>query len=135
MSAATPLDPPEAVRRFNRFYTARIGALGVGHLGTPFSLTEARILFELGGRGRATSAALVQALELDPAQVSRTVARLERAGLVSRVQSTNDGRARLLRPTPAPCSNHSGPTRRRGYWRPCVRSKKSWRRDHARRPR
>ena len=86
----------DAVRRFNRFYTARIGALGGGHLGTPHSLTEARLLFELGDDGPATAAALAQALEVDPAQVSRTVARLERAGLVTRARSTADRRAHLL---------------------------------------
>ena len=96
MSRTSPSDMTEAVRRFNRFYTARIGALGGRHLGTPHSLTEARLLFELGGRGPGTSAALAQALELDPAQVSRAVARLDRAGLVTRATSASDRRARLL---------------------------------------
>ena len=95
------VDPVEAVRGFNRFYTARIGALGVGHLDTPHSLTEARVLYEVGGRGRATSAELAQALETDPAHVSRTVARLERARLLSRRRSTADGRAQVLAPTAA----------------------------------
>lgn len=89
-------DPTDAVRHFNRFYTARIGALGGGHLGTPHSLTEARILFELGGHGPATSAGLAQTLEIDPAQVSRTVARLDRAGFVTRARSEADRRAHLL---------------------------------------
>lgn len=96
MTRATDATTTDAVRRFNRFYTARIGALGGGHLGTPHSLTEARLLFELGGGGPATSAALAQALEIDPAQVSRTVARLDRAGLVTRARSKDDRRAHLL---------------------------------------
>lgn len=96
MSQTTTAAMTEAVRRFNRFYTARIGALGSSHLGTAHSLTEARILFELGSHGPATSAALAQALELDPAQVSRAVARLDRAGLVTRARSASDRRARLL---------------------------------------
>ena len=96
MAPPTPPDPTDALRRFNRFYTARIGALGGGHLGTPHSLTEARILFELGGHGPATSAGLAQTLEIDPAQVSRTVARLDRAGLVTRARSAADRRAHLL---------------------------------------
>ena len=96
MARTTPAGTTDAVRRFSRFYTARIGALGGGHLGTPHSLTEARLLFELGGDGPATAAALAQALEVDPAQVSRTVARLERAGLVTRARSTADRRAHLL---------------------------------------
>ena len=96
MARPTPPDRTDALRRFNRFYTARIGALGGGHLGTPHSLTEARILFELGGHGPATSAGLAQTLEIDPAQVSRTVARLDRAGLVTRARSEADRRAHLL---------------------------------------
>lgn len=94
-------DVTGAIRRFNRFYTARIGALGGRHLGTPFSLTEARVLYELGDHGPATAAALAQALEADPAQVSRTVARLTRARLVSRARHARDGRALLLSLTAA----------------------------------
>jgi len=99
MAAPSVPELTGAVRRFNRFYTARIGALGVHHLGTPYSLTEARLLYQLGGRGPATAAALAAALETDPAQVSRAVARLERAGLVSRARDAADGRARRLTPT------------------------------------
>lgn len=86
----------DAVRRFNRFYTARIGALGGRFLDTPHSLTEARVLYELGERGPATAAALAQALEVDPAQMSRTVARLVREKLVSRTKHARDGRAHQI---------------------------------------
>lgn len=99
MAAPSVPELTAAVRRFNRFYTARIGALGVHHLGTPYSLTEARLLYELGERGPATAAALAQALETDPAQVSRGVGRLERAGLVTRARDVRDGRAQRLSPT------------------------------------
>ncbi len=99
MAAPSVPELTAAVRRFNRFYTARIGALGVHHLGTPYSLTEARLLYELGDHGPATAATLAQALETDPAQVSRGVARLERAGLVTRARDASDGRAQRLSPT------------------------------------
>ncbi|MEZ5294648.1 MAG: bifunctional helix-turn-helix transcriptional regulator/GNAT family N-acetyltransferase [Vicinamibacterales bacterium] len=85
-----------ALRRFNRFYTARIGALGGRFLDTPHTLTEARVLYELGERGPATAATLAQALEVDPAQISRTVARLLRGRLVSRARDPEDGRAHRL---------------------------------------
>jgi len=99
MAAPSVPELTAAVRQFNRFYTARIGALGVHHLGTPYSLTEARLLYELGGHGPATAASLAQTLETDPAQVSRGVARLERAGLVTRARDARDGRAQRLTPT------------------------------------
>lgn len=99
MAAPSVPELTAAVRRFNRFYTARIGALGVHHLGTPYSLTEARLLYELGDHGPSTAAALAQALETDPAQVSRAVAKLERAGLVTRARDASDGRAQRLSPT------------------------------------
>lgn len=95
MPASTP-DVTGAIRRFNRFYTARIGALGTRFLDTPHSLTEARVLYELGERGPATAAALGQTLEVDPAQMSRTVGRLVRARLVSRTRHDRDGRARQI---------------------------------------
>ena len=99
MAAPSVPELTAAVRCFNRFYTARIGALGLHHLGTPYSLTEARLLYELGDQGPATAATLAQALETDPAQVSRAVARLERAGLVTRARDARDGRAQRLSPT------------------------------------
>lgn len=94
--AAASRTAVDAVRRFNRFYTARIGALGGRFLDTPHSLTEARVLYELGERGPATAAALAQTLEVDPAQMSRTVGRLVRGKLVSRTRHAQDGRAHQL---------------------------------------
>jgi DNA-binding MarR family transcriptional regulator/GNAT superfamily N-acetyltransferase len=96
MQAGSATDPTATIRRFNRFYTAKVGALGVGFLGTPYTLTEARLLYELGHEGPAAAAAISQRLETDPAQVSRTVARLERAGLVARARDERDGRLRRL---------------------------------------
>lgn len=98
--AAASDDVVGDIRRFNRFYTARIGALGHGHLGTPFSLTEARLLYELGDRGPVTAAQLAQSIDIDPAQVSRTVSRLRRAHLVASARDVRDGRARRLALTP-----------------------------------
>ena len=44
------------VRAFNRFYTRLVGALDAGHLQTPYSLTEARVIYELATRGAVTPA-------------------------------------------------------------------------------
>jgi DNA-binding MarR family transcriptional regulator/N-acetylglutamate synthase-like GNAT family acetyltransferase len=92
----------EDVRRFNRFFTRRIGVLREGLLHSPYSLTEARILFEIAHRELSLTASdLSRELGLDPGYLSRILARLERQGLVARARSETDGRRRLLSLTPA----------------------------------
>lgn len=82
----------DAIRRFNRLYTRRIGLLQSSHLGTQYSLTEARVLFELGQRPAMTAKDLCGILELDQGYVSRILARFEKKGLISRRASDDDGR-------------------------------------------
>lgn len=72
-----------AVREFNRFYTRRIGALGDAHLGSAFSLTETRVLYELAHRHRPTATEIGQALALDPGQLSRILRAFKKRGLVA----------------------------------------------------
>jgi DNA-binding MarR family transcriptional regulator/GNAT superfamily N-acetyltransferase len=88
------------VRHFNRFYTRQIGVLREGLLHSPYSLTEARILFELAHRDHLTASDLCRGLGLDAGYLSRTLGRLEQQGLVDKVRSETDGRQRLLRLTP-----------------------------------
>ena len=90
----------EAVRRFNRLFTRRIGVLREGLLHSSYSLTEARVLFELANRKELTASDLVRELGLDPGYLSRTLGRLERQRLVGKVRSETDGRRRLLSLTP-----------------------------------
>lgn len=85
-----------AVRQFNRFFTRQIGVLREGLLHSPYPLTEARILFELGQRDQVTASALCRELGLDAGYLSRILARLEQQGLLEKVRSDNDGRQRLL---------------------------------------
>ncbi len=94
-------DKVSAVRRFNRFFTRRIGVLREGLLHSPYSLTEARILFELAQRDNLTASDLCRDLGLDAGYLSRILARFEQQGLVDKARSENDGRQRLLRLTPA----------------------------------
>jgi DNA-binding MarR family transcriptional regulator/GNAT superfamily N-acetyltransferase len=86
----------EAVRRFNRFYTRRVGALRPGLLGSPYPLPQARVLYELGRRGRCTASDLVRELDLDPGYLSRLLQPLKGAGLVQARRSKADARASLL---------------------------------------
>ena len=86
----------EAIRRFNRLFTRRIGVLREGLLHSSYSLTEARVLFELANREELSASELVRELGLDPGYMSRTVGGLERQGLVEKVRSETDGRRRIL---------------------------------------
>jgi DNA-binding MarR family transcriptional regulator/GNAT superfamily N-acetyltransferase len=85
-----------AVRQFNRFFTRQIGVLREGLLHSPYPLTEARILFELGSRDQLTASILCRELGLDAGYLSRILARLEQQGLLEKVRSDSDGRQRFL---------------------------------------
>jgi DNA-binding MarR family transcriptional regulator/GNAT superfamily N-acetyltransferase len=84
-----------AFRRFNRFYTRRIGALDEGLLGSGLSLVECRVLFEIAA-GAASASTLSEALGLDPGYVSRMLKKLIEAGLVAREADGEDGRRKSI---------------------------------------
>jgi DNA-binding MarR family transcriptional regulator/N-acetylglutamate synthase-like GNAT family acetyltransferase len=87
-------DPAQiaAVRRFNRFYTRQIGLLRKSYLGSPYSLTEARVLYELAQRKDVTAVELARDLDFDAGYLSRILARFEKHGLLSRTPSLYDRR-------------------------------------------
>src|SRR5215469_1979199 len=84
------------LRRFNRFYTQKIGALEEGLLDSAFSLTEARILYEIAQTTQLTAAQLGKQLGLDRGYLSRILRRFEHRGLICRAASPSDRRVGLL---------------------------------------
>src|SRR5215831_13340072 len=85
-----------AVRRFNRFYTRRIGLLGRGLLGSPLSLTQVRVLYELAHRDQPTAGAICRDLGLDAGYLSRQLQAFDKLGYVESRPSARDGREKLL---------------------------------------
>lgn len=94
-------DAVAAIRRFNRFHTRWVGALGGSLHGTGFALTEARVLYELAQRDGWLARDLARDLELDPAYLSRILKRFAEHGWLVRERSLQDGRALRLVLTPA----------------------------------
>jgi len=96
----TETDTVAAVRRFNRFYTRTIGVLERGYLGTPYTLAEGRVLYEIATGDGVTAKTVGEITGLDAGYLSRIVARFERDGVVVRERSATDGRSAVLRLTP-----------------------------------
>jgi DNA-binding MarR family transcriptional regulator/ribosomal protein S18 acetylase RimI-like enzyme len=80
-----------AVRRFNRFYTRQIGVLRRTYLGSPYSLAEMRVLYEIA-HGARTATDIGRTLDLDPGYLSRVLRNFEKSGLISRKASAEDAR-------------------------------------------
>jgi DNA-binding MarR family transcriptional regulator len=94
VSKPVPVAEPmiAGVRRFNRFYTKRIGVLEEGMVDTAFSLQEARVLYELGQAEGIGAGELAARLSLDAGYLSRLVGKLESQGLVTRQAGEEDRR-------------------------------------------
>ncbi|WP_407176444.1 GNAT family N-acetyltransferase [Bradyrhizobium sp. STM 3562] len=81
-----------AVRAFNRFYTRKLEVLDQHLLKSPFSLSEARVMYELAHRGDLSAKEIGLELGLDPGYLSRIVQKFEEDGLISRKPLATDRR-------------------------------------------
>jgi len=87
-----PKSSIDTVRRFNRLYTRRIGALQQGYMGSAFSLPQARVLYEIGRRGECSASELGADLDLDLGYLSRLLQGLKRQGVVQGEAAGEDAR-------------------------------------------
>ena len=92
----------DAVRRFNRFYTERIGVLREGLYDSDYSLAQVRVLYELAhARSSLTASDLRRTLSIDAGYLSRILRGFDAEGLVRKVRSKDDARQWNLTLTPA----------------------------------
>jgi DNA-binding MarR family transcriptional regulator/GNAT superfamily N-acetyltransferase len=85
-------DDIEFVRAFNRFYTRQVGLLDQGLHGSEYTLTEARVLYELAHREGCTATQLTRDLGIDPGYLSRIFKKLQRDHLIERRPTPSDRR-------------------------------------------
>ena len=90
-----------AIRHFNRFYTRQIGVLNQGLLDSPYSLTEARVIYELAQKETCTATELGSQLNLDMGYLSRILANFQKKGLLQKEPAPQDKRQSLLRLSPS----------------------------------
>ena len=84
------------VREFNRFYTRQLGLLGKDFLGSQWTLTEVRVLYELAVRDTVTAREIARELRLDEAYLSRILAKFQRHRLLTRKVAPSDARQQLI---------------------------------------
>src|SRR5665213_2522341 len=92
ISDATLEDQITAVRGFSRFYTSKLGIIEPKLLDSPWTLQEARIIYEIAARADCTATELVRVLGLDAGFLSRTLKALQRRQIVARKPSLADRR-------------------------------------------
>jgi len=84
------------IRSFNRFYTNIIGLINHYILESTYSLTEARILWEIAGKSDLNAREIVQKLQIDEGYLSRTIKKLTAEKLIEKKKSLQDSRVHSL---------------------------------------
>ncbi len=92
---ATP-DEIAAIRRFSRFYTRQIGLLEESMHASPYSLSEARVLYELAHTPDLAASDLIRDLGLDAGYLSRMLKKFEEQGLIRRAPAADDARRAII---------------------------------------
>ena len=91
----------ESLRQFNRFYTRQLGLLDERLTQSPYSLTQARVLYELAHRASPTAATIARDLNLDTGYLSRILKRFKVLGLIATAPNPAHAKQNLLSLTPA----------------------------------
>lgn len=89
----------QKIRSFNRYYARILGIFDKKFLGMDFSVTEVRIIGEIGRNPKLTAKDLGSYLSVDKGYMSRMLQNLEKQGLIWREKSEKDAREKQLRLT------------------------------------
>jgi DNA-binding MarR family transcriptional regulator/N-acetylglutamate synthase-like GNAT family acetyltransferase len=98
-AAAESAEAIDRIRGFNRLYTRQLGLLDQGLLGSEFTLTEARVLYELAKHGETTATEIAHELGIDLGYMSRLIKKFDRRRFIKRARSPVDARKSRLRLT------------------------------------
>lgn len=86
----------ESVRQFNRFYTNIIGLVDNHLLDSPYSLPEARVIYELKHQQPCTASDIIHTIEMDKGYLSRVLNQFTRKGLINKSKNKEDARVSYL---------------------------------------
>lgn len=89
-------DVVEKIRAFNRFYMPSMNLLGNRYLGSEYSVTEARIFFEIHENEGCNAAHIAERMNIDKSYLSRIIKGHEKNGYIRREKAAEDGRSFLL---------------------------------------
>lgn len=86
----------ERIRSFNRFYLPAMNLLGVHYLGSEYSATDARVIFEIYEKEGCNAAQIAEKLKIDKSYLSRIISGYVKKGYIERRTSKTDRRCQCL---------------------------------------